>query len=753
MKITINRLAEEIKRFADEHLQLSSFYFGDFVDAVNDKEAVVYPLLVATPQPSTLTFKKANVVISFVVCDKYNEGDVFGIQQVHSDLMQIATDLRAYLRNVQDEAWLDHIEVGDTINVQPFINRGQDVTAGWVFTITFEIDDVMNYCAIPLVGSTPAPPFSCEPATVIVLNSDGTQVDGGTVASGGTGTFEAPDATAVLKNTTGTTLSTTSIASGDSEDIIAPDANLSINGQPTYVIPSGGFINEMVENTQGTPVGAFDPNSASWVVGDAGYTLDNSEGSTLFSGSIPAEDGDTIIAPDGQAVNSNASFTLSVPSGGTAPIPDSQINVNGNNEGDVVSVQPINVNLTDGTNPVTPDSVTLVGNTLTIEQGEVWWKRNPLWLPLPTVNVGDNRFVGLYAVFEDDADGNTITIDIGSGKQIDYGDGTIITSITGTNTHVYNYATISSPILQMEDGTNYKMVIVDCDITGTLGLNLNQNITGRSRRVTGWLDIVAAGSSLVGVRVSDNIVENRGFAMFLERLLILEMNTSGTPLNTELLNVLPRIKVLEYPMLNFLTNFTRLFLRSGDVRDSQGQPISINNTVFTGSLISTFDTSSITTLGDIILPNATATVQAFFNSKIQEVGNINVGSVNTLVLFFGSSQLQKVGTITVGTNLTSLDRAFQNVYNLRRLVFAGDMSSVTNTNLTFQNAWGLQELILPNLTVGFDIRATAITGTNLQDLFTSLGTASGSQTITLPTFTIGEPTTIATGKGFTIAYA
>jgi hypothetical protein len=71
--------------------------------------------------------------------------------------------------------------------------------------------------------------------------------------------------------------------------------------------------------------------------------------------------------PNGTASNSDASFTLSVPSGGTAPIPDSQINVNGNNEGDVVSVQPIDVNLTDGTNPVNPDSVTLVGNNLTIE--------------------------------------------------------------------------------------------------------------------------------------------------------------------------------------------------------------------------------------------------------------------------------------------------------------------------------------------------------------------------------------------------
>jgi hypothetical protein len=72
------------------------------------------------------------------------------------------------------------------------------------------------------------------------------------------------------------------------------------------------------------------------------------------------------LCPAGQAINSNGTFTLPVPSGGTAPIPDSQINVNGNNEGDVPSVQPINITLTDGTNPVTPESVTVVGNDVEV---------------------------------------------------------------------------------------------------------------------------------------------------------------------------------------------------------------------------------------------------------------------------------------------------------------------------------------------------------------------------------------------------
>jgi hypothetical protein len=41
--------------------------------------------------------------------------------------------------------------------------------------------------------------------------------------------------------------------------------------------------------------------------------------------------------------------------------------VNGNIEGDVNNAYPVDIQLTDGTNPVTPDDVTVVGNTVTIE--------------------------------------------------------------------------------------------------------------------------------------------------------------------------------------------------------------------------------------------------------------------------------------------------------------------------------------------------------------------------------------------------
>ena len=114
------------------------------------------------------------------------------------------------------------------------------------------------------------------------------------------------------------------------------------------------------------------------------------------------------------------------------------------------------------------------------------WIRNPQWPNLPVINVGDERFVGLYAVFENDADGNVIDISIDrAGQTIDYGDGTIIASVLGVNTHAYDYNALQGPILQMPDGTNYKMVIVDIDLNNTRYILCTNNSLPRSRVVAG----------------------------------------------------------------------------------------------------------------------------------------------------------------------------------------------------------------------------------------------------------------------------
>ena len=65
--------------------------------------------------------------------------------------------------------------------------------------------------------------------------------------------------------------------------------------------------------------------------------------------------------------NSDASYTANVASGATLVLPDTDVEVNGNLEGQVVSVQTVDIQLSDGVAPVVPTSVNLVGNTVNIE--------------------------------------------------------------------------------------------------------------------------------------------------------------------------------------------------------------------------------------------------------------------------------------------------------------------------------------------------------------------------------------------------
>jgi hypothetical protein len=223
----------------------------------------------------------------------------------------------------------------------------------------------------------------CLDATWELRDSAGVLLDSGSVASGGSVTITAPDADAVLKNTAGTTLSTTSIASGDSEDITAPDATYEIRKSNNAMLYSGSIVSDgsLVQNIQDSKVRVRKSNNQviqevdvraesveNYNVADSVISLRNTANSLLSTTNVLATDAATIIAPDGQAINSDSTFTLPVPSVGTAPIPDSPINVNGVNEGDVVSVQTIDVNMVDEDgDTIAPISTTLTGNALELE--------------------------------------------------------------------------------------------------------------------------------------------------------------------------------------------------------------------------------------------------------------------------------------------------------------------------------------------------------------------------------------------------
>jgi hypothetical protein len=164
--------------------------------------------------------------------------------------------------------------------------------------------------------------------------------------SGGDATVENSDATY-----------TDTIACGDT--LVLPDTTINITDQFGNPLDTITFP---VYSTVNIDIDSYIPPCA-----DATYDLEDSLGNPLSSGSIPSGTNDVIVAPDADVENSDASYSDTVTSGGTLILPDSDVNVNGNLEGTVVSVQTIDIDVTDGVNPVTPTSIGIVGNTVTIE--------------------------------------------------------------------------------------------------------------------------------------------------------------------------------------------------------------------------------------------------------------------------------------------------------------------------------------------------------------------------------------------------
>ena len=137
MDKTLNQIKKEFGEIATEHRQINSFFWGDFVDAIN-RDSVDYPLLVATVQPGSMDDESIAFNVQLVICDKYNESDYSQVDEIHSDCLQICNDIRITLKQYRFE---DYLSIEGSISTDPFINRGNDMTAGWTMNISLNIYD------------------------------------------------------------------------------------------------------------------------------------------------------------------------------------------------------------------------------------------------------------------------------------------------------------------------------------------------------------------------------------------------------------------------------------------------------------------------------------------------------------------------------------------------------------------------------------------------------------------------------------
>lgn len=388
-------LLNKIEAFCNAHLQIKK-YKGEFREqmpnfATTDEK---YPVVFVVPTSDTETLELNQFTLD-IYCVDIIQKDRANLNTIVSDCHLILKDLYLYFKDGSDLS----VDVLTDPTMTPLNNFDLDYVAGWVMSITFEVEGY-SVCAIPM---NPIPPFtpSCEDATYEITDTDENALYSGSIVSGGNLDQTIQDSTAVLKDTDGNVLSTTSILAEGSEDIVAPDAVVNFQYEDGTPIQT---VNYLSGSTQDLPLSnAYAENSDSSYTASEPYgttiqlpdiTVTDSNGSTYTQPSVtdvfctPCEgvdvyvgeanvgtfpsgsdvfvkviqDGLEVIPEDVTVVDDEVSIILA----DTPPCPDTNIEVNGVSEGSVPSGSTIDVQLSDSGGTVTPDSVTLVGTDLQI---------------------------------------------------------------------------------------------------------------------------------------------------------------------------------------------------------------------------------------------------------------------------------------------------------------------------------------------------------------------------------------------------
>jgi PKD repeat protein len=160
------------------------------------------------------------------------------------------------------------------------------------------------------------------------------------------------DAGYVLEDTNGGVISSGAIPSGGSANIVAPNGVVSVEDSVGNVLHT---------------VSVESAGSAVQPLADSSVTVFNSLGAVVDSGSVLAEGSGTFSVADSAVANSDNSYQVSLPAADSLALPDQSIEVNNVVEGTIPSVGSIDINLSDGTNVITPTSVAVTGRVVDIE--------------------------------------------------------------------------------------------------------------------------------------------------------------------------------------------------------------------------------------------------------------------------------------------------------------------------------------------------------------------------------------------------
>jgi len=384
---------------------------------------------------------------------------------------------------------------------------------------------------------------------------------------------------------------------------------------------------------------------------------------------------------------------------------------------------------------------------------EFEWKRNTQWKGIPQDDGNGNKLYLIYAVIEDNP--NEIGLRVNGDSVVNWGDGNSETTNGGTYTnvyHVYDYATVTGTILTLDDGRNYKNVLIDLTYTtsGTspeylfyIWYNSSSSYSG-SNNILECVSYLGDGVSINGPGSAKHLFGLYSYSTIVEHISIKTPSNSDYS-QTSQFRYCKQLKKLELPDGYFHTGTYLLYtFWAASLYGHNFGDIHVNR------FNNAFRYIDNAHFGDIIVDSSM--LNDFIHANNYSIKSITALNNTNGYYLFG-------GTVNNGANsigLIDMPLLEDVRYMFRRsqmpeVVFT-DCSNFTVNDSMFYDCYAIQKLIMPGLIIGVDVNDSNLTADAIDAFFTSVGTASGAQTLDVsdnPGSATCD-TTIATTKGWTV---
>jgi len=147
MKATINKIDQELRLLADAHLQINSYFYGQFLD-IYESNKVNHTSLLANITDATIDRHYVTLQLGLMVCDKIDDGKKTA-KYVDSETLQIMNDLIKVITT--SNRWQEYGVVDGVTTIQNFSQRGGSVLNGWFCNLSIKIKNENGYCDLPII--------------------------------------------------------------------------------------------------------------------------------------------------------------------------------------------------------------------------------------------------------------------------------------------------------------------------------------------------------------------------------------------------------------------------------------------------------------------------------------------------------------------------------------------------------------------------------------------------------------------------